>query len=142
MSEENKDNINEKDLEALNNDIEDAKAKLVSKETEEKLAAAKEEAKKEAAKEFETNQRIKELEAELKKKEEAIVAKESESAEKISLLTDKVNNYIESKANVGSNNPFKGDSAEKNIEQMPEDDVEKIEHDSFNAFINERIRKD
>jgi hypothetical protein len=50
--------INQEDIDAINKDIEDAKSKLVSKETEAKLQEAREEAKKEAMKEYETNKKI------------------------------------------------------------------------------------
>ena len=61
----------DKELEAINADIEKAKGALVSKGTEELIQKAKEEARKEAEKEFLVNQRIKEIEtqkAELQKK--------------------------------------------------------------------------
>lgn len=140
MAEEGKNDINEADIEALNKDIEDAKSKLVSKETEEKLSAAKEEAKKEAAKEFEVNQRIKELEAQNEVYKKQMEDKEKEAAEKITILSDKVNSYIESKAVVSNNNPFDNKTNNSN-EQVSDEDIENIEKQSYAAFVDERVRQ-
>ena len=136
MAEEN---INEADIDALNKDIEDAKSKLVSKETEDKIVAAKEEAKKEAAVEFETNQKIKELEAQNEVYKKQMEDKEKEAAEKITMLSEKVNSYIESKAVVTNDNPFAKNNTSN--EEISDEDIKNIEQQSFTAFVEGRISK-
>ena len=143
MSEEQNDNnsINQADIDAINKDIEDATNTLVSKETEEKIAKAKEEAKKEAEKEFLVNQRVKELEAEKQKLQEQMEAKEREAAERLASLNEKVNKYVESKTSINNENPFNGNNNSNNVESLSDDDVNNIEQESYQAFVEHRIRK-
>jgi hypothetical protein len=131
--------LDNNDIEAINKDIEDAKNKLVSKDTEAKILQAKEEAKKEAAKEFEVNARIKELEEDKKKLQESIELKEKEAAEKIANLAQKVNNYVESKAVINKQNSPLDKTID--LDKVSDEDIDKIEQESFNAFINEKVRK-
>jgi Skp family chaperone for outer membrane proteins len=140
MSEENKSDFNQEDIDAINKDIEDAKSKLVSKETEDKIAQAKEEAKKEAEKEFAVNQKVKELEEANQKLQEEKEAKEKEAAEKIANLAEKVNTYVESKQVVTNNEtPFGSNNTD--VEKIPDEDIEKIENESYVAFVRDKVRK-
>lgn len=140
MSEENKSDLNQEDIDAINKDIEDAKSKLVSKETEDKIAQAKEEAKKEAEKEFAVNQKVKELEEANQKLQEEKEAKEKEAAEKIANLAEKVNTYVESKQVVTNNEtPFGSNNTD--VEKIPDEDIEKIENESYVAFVRDKVRK-
>ena len=66
--------------------------------------------------------------------------KEKEAAEKITILSDKVNSYIESKAVVSNNNPFDNKTNNSN-EQVSDEDIENIEKQSYAAFVDERVRQ-
>ena len=132
--------ISKEDIDAINKDIDDAKDKLVSKETDEKIEKAKAEAKAEAEKEFYLSQKAKELEEENKKLKEQMEAKEKEAAEKLTELTNKVNDYVESKAVISNDNPL--DKVNADVEKLDDEEIAKIEDESFKAFIEERVKKD
>jgi len=128
------------ELKKIQEDLDSANKKIVSEDVRKQLDDAKAKAKEEAAKEFETNQKIKELEA-----EKATMKKESEdrekaASEKLAELTEKVNNYVSSKAPVNSSNPFEAPES-----RLPTEDLEKsaddIERASFEALINRRVNK-
>ncbi len=99
--------FDEKDIKAIQEDMNKAKAKLVSKEAQEQIQQAKQDARQEAEKEFVTNQKIKELEEKNAALANEKLASEKEFAEKFSKMNEKVNELIGSKQPIQAENPFK-----------------------------------
>ncbi len=135
--------FDEKDIKAIQEDMNKAKAKLVSKEAQEQIQQAKQDARQEAEKEFVTNQKIKELEEKNAALANEKLASEKEFAEKFSKMNEKVNELIGSKQPIQAENPFKAneskgpDSFGRDVTHLTDDAIDKIEKKSAEMFLGE-----
>jgi hypothetical protein len=135
------------EIKKLEQEIEDAKKRMVTEDIEKKIAAEREAAKKEAEKEFLVNQRVKELEKEkeeLRKKSEEV---QLENARQLDALKEQMNKLISSKAVASGENPFRSQQKvepevdfKTKIDQLTNEEVAEIERLSAEAFFENKSR--
>lgn len=125
---------------ALEQDIADAKQSLKDKEAA--VKEAKEEGRKEATKEAELQRKLEEQERARQELENKIKSYESNSAAQNEEFKKQLDELRESKMVVEPENPFAGNQAQPsvNVDAMSEDEINDIERESCEAFLDARSR--
>jgi hypothetical protein len=120
---------------AIDKDLADAKASLVSKATQEQLDRAKAE----AEKELQLKKQLEEAEKEKKILADKIAAQEKETAERLSKLQSKVDELVTSKAPATIVDPFKStnDGLKGQIASWNDDQVDAFEEASAREFFGD-----
>jgi predicted esterase YcpF (UPF0227 family) len=133
MAEEEKKGLSKEELDELNNDLERAKAELVSKSTQDQIAKAKEEARKEAESEFKAKHEIEVRNKEIEELKKRLELKEKEAAERLDALKRKVDEMQESQAIVSTQDPFR--ASEKRADNLTDAQLDSVEERSAEAFF-------
>ena len=130
--------LTEDEVKLLQKDIEDAKSKLISKETDEKIKKAKDEAKKEALAEVEKKKAEDDRERTIKELQEKLEKQEKDSTEKLTAIQKKVDDMVASKAVITKEDPFKNDpNLSKQVDTWSDEKIKEIEENSAKTFFGD-----
>lgn len=132
--------ITDDEKKAIDKDIAEAKAALVSKDTQDQIAKAKNEAKAEAEKEFQLKKQLEDAEKAKQELQAKIAAQEKETAERLSKLQSKVDELVTSKASINVVDPFKNQPKEalkQQVDGWSEEQVEEFQEASAREFFGD-----
>jgi hypothetical protein len=119
-------------------EIQKAKASLVSKETEDKIAKAKQEERARVEQEIKEKQERESKEKELADLKAKLEQQERASADRLEALQKKVDELITSRAPIRQEDPFKNETRSKpglDIDNMSEEELEKLEEELKRQFF-------
>ena len=139
MSEE-KSTFTKEELEQIDKDLNTAREKLVSKETQSEIEKAKTQAKEEAKKEFELQRKLEDLEREKKELEERVLKSEESSSAELDKFKKRLDELTDSKATIAEQNPFR-QNQQKSPENMTDEEISEIERESGIAFFGEEFAR-
>lgn len=132
--------ITDDEKKAIDKDIAEAKAALVSKDTQDQIAKAKNEAKAEAEKEFQLKKQLEDAEKAKQELQAKIAAQEKETAERLAKLQSKVDELVTSKASINVVDPFKNQPKEalkQQVDGWSEEQVEAFQEASAREFFGD-----
>jgi len=134
--------LTQEEKQALEQDIADAKKSLSDRDKESAVAAAKAEGRQEAEKEAELKRKLEEQERARQELEGKIKSYEEASAKQNEDIKKQLDELRESKMVVEPENPFAGNQAQPNVnvDAMSEEDINDIERESCEAFLEARSR--
>jgi len=133
---EDKVTITKEELTSIEKDIADAKAKLVSKDTQEAITKAKEEGKEQATKEAELQKKAEEAEKKTEELQKQLEEKEKLALEKLEKMESKINEMVSSKQIIAAQDPFNTDVAmTEKVDKMSDEEVNNLEERSARQFF-------
>lgn len=128
--------LTKEQMEEMRRDVADAKATLVSKDTQDAIAKAKEEGADEARKEEELKQKADEATKLAEETKKRLEEQEKASSEKLEAMEKKLNDMVESKQILAAEDPFKTTPAlTDKVDKMSEEEVTALEERSARQFF-------
>ncbi len=126
------------ELDEINKDIASAKDSLVSKETQAVMEKAKEAGKEEAKQEIEAKQKIDDMAKANEELKTKLEEQEKKASEQLGKMEDKINNLVESKQVIASENPFESKPAlSDKVDKMTNEQVDEFEENSARDFFGQ-----
>ena len=125
------------DKAAIEQDIADAKSKLISKEMQQQIEEAKKQTKEELMKELETKQKLEEQDKQIATLKAEKEKQEKEAADRLDKIQARVDDIISSKASIKRDDPFKDEGSNIDVDRMSDETVDDIEEKSARAFFGE-----
>ena len=135
---EEKSLVSEEDKKAIEQDIADAKSKLVSKEVQAQVDKVKADTRAEVEKEAALKAQLEKQAAEIAQLKADKERQEKDAAERLNKIQAKVDEMVSSKAPVNMQDPFRAPSgAGSVVDTWNDDKVDSIEEESARKFFGE-----
>ena len=132
--------ISEEDKKAIDKDLADARASLVSKATQEQMDKVKAETRAEMEKELQLKKQLEEAEKSKQELQAKLAAQEKETAERLNKLQSKVDELVTSKAPVNVVDPFKAQpnvALKQQIDSWTPEQVDEFQEASAKEFFGD-----